>query len=210
MPKLFEDAFHNAAIGMAIVSLEGRFIRVNRAYSQIVGYSEAELLSSTFQVITHPEDLGADLSSVEKMISGEISAYQMDKRYIRKDGSFVWVQLSVSFPPCEDGSTRCFFAQAQDITARKVAEACLLAAIESKQRLYDELRQATEEVAKLQGGIVTMCAWTKQIRCGNEWKSVEQFLGEHLHIRLSHGISEEIAGRILSEMEAKREEVLVR
>jgi PAS domain S-box-containing protein len=204
MPHVFEEAFHAAAIGMAVVSLEGRFLRVNPAFCRIVGYSETEMLSRAFHDITHPEDLGKDLSFVRQMVAGEIATYEMEKRYLRKDGETVWVSLSVSIPAEKrKRSPRRFFSQVQDITARKIAEERLRASIEKKQQLYEQLREATQEIAKLQEGLVTICAWTKQIRCGDEWKSVEQFLTERLHLKLSHGMSEDIARQMLEE--AKRE-----
>jgi PAS domain S-box-containing protein len=201
MQKLFEDAFRSAAIGMAIVNPDGRFIRVNRAFCRIVGYSEAEMLAHSFQDITHPDDLDADLSSVRQMIRGEIETYEMEKRYLHKDGRIVWILLSVSRSPAEEGAPRRFFAQAQDITARKSTETCLLEAIETKRRLYDELRAATDEVAKLQEGLLTICAWTKQVRYGKEWKSIEEFLSKHLHMKLTHSISDDAAERMFSEGE---------
>jgi PAS domain S-box-containing protein len=200
MPKLFHTAFHGAAIGMSVVSLEGRFIRVNRALCQIVGYPEEELVTRTFQEMTHPDDLDSDLAYVGQMLRGEIKTYKLDKRYIRKDGSSVWVLLTVSILSSGEGQPRCFFSQMQDITARKEAEARLRATAEENLRLYEELRQATEEVAKLQEGLVTICAWTKQIRLEGEWQSVEEFLTEHLHLKLSHGMSDEVAGRMIQEV----------
>src|SRR6202048_5034235 len=94
--SLFQNAFELAAIGMALVSPEGKWLRVNRAMCEITGYSEAELLERTFQDITHPDDLEADLENVHKMLAGEIKTYQMEKRYLHKNGSVVWILLSVS------------------------------------------------------------------------------------------------------------------
>jgi PAS domain S-box-containing protein len=118
----FHSAFNFAAIGMALVSPEGHWLQVNRAICQIVGYSERELLVCTFQDITHPEDLSADLSFVRQMLSGEIDTYQMEKRYLHKQGHVVWVLLSVSLVRAEDGTPLHFISQIQDISARKAAE----------------------------------------------------------------------------------------
>ncbi|MFX8895434.1 PAS domain S-box protein, partial [Acinetobacter baumannii] len=70
---------------------EGRWLRVNRAICEMVGYSEAELLVIDFQTVTHPDDLDADLAYVQAMLAGEIPTYQMEKRYFHKNGSTVWV-----------------------------------------------------------------------------------------------------------------------
>src|SRR5205809_1924929 len=89
-----EDAFSFAPIGMALVAPDGRWLRVNRALCDLVGYSEAELLARTFQDLTHPEDLGRDLENVRQMIAGEIQSYQMEKRYFHRSGRIVTVLLS--------------------------------------------------------------------------------------------------------------------
>jgi PAS domain S-box-containing protein len=79
----FRTAFDHAAIGMSLVDLDGRFVRVNAALCGLTGYSEAELLTRTFQEITHPDDLQADLAQVDRLFAGEIRAFQMEKRYLR-------------------------------------------------------------------------------------------------------------------------------
>ncbi len=199
MPKLFENAFHYAAIGMALVDLDGRFLRVNRSLCQLVGYSEAELLATHFQEITHPDDIDSDLAHVGQMLRGEIESYQMEKRYRHKDGNFVWVLLSVSLARDEAENRRCFISQIEDITMRKTAEARIIADALEKQRLYDELRRATAEIRSLQEGLVTVCAWTKQVRDGKNWEPLETFL-RRLGLKVSHGMSDEAAGQMLNEL----------
>jgi PAS domain S-box-containing protein len=122
---LFENAFQHAAIGMALVSLEGGFLKVNPAFCELIGQSEAEMLATDFQAITHPEDLEADLTLLQRLLAGEIPSYRMDKRYIRADGAFVWVHLTVSLVRDRSGAPRHFIAQVQDLTARREAEAAV-------------------------------------------------------------------------------------
>ncbi|MEO8322622.1 MAG: diguanylate cyclase [Actinomycetota bacterium] len=86
----FRSAFDLAAIGVAMVSEDGRFIRVDRSLCRILGYVEAELLGMMFQEITHPEDLEKDLRYTHQVLAGEIDHYQMEKRYIHADGHYVW------------------------------------------------------------------------------------------------------------------------
>lgn len=117
--KSFREIIEFAPIGMAIVSVEGRFIKVNQALSNIVGYSSDELVIRTFQEITYPDDLSDDLNYVQQLLSGKIYSYQMEKRYIRKDKTIVWVQLSVSLFRDEDNTPQYFIAQIEDITERK-------------------------------------------------------------------------------------------
>jgi PAS domain S-box-containing protein len=118
----FRSAFDNAAIGMALVSPEGRFLQVNRSLCALVGYPEAELLALDFQTITHPDDLQADLDYVRRLLAAEITTYQMEKRYFHKLGQVVWVLLSVSLVRDGRGDPVYFISQIQDINQRKWAE----------------------------------------------------------------------------------------
>ena len=122
----FSSAFKSAAIGMALVALDGRWLQVNQSLCQMLGYSEAELLAETFQDITHPEDLEKDLASMHKVLSGEIQTYQMQKRYYHKSGAIVWGLLSVSLVRTSQGMPAYFISQIQDTTAHRQAEAELI------------------------------------------------------------------------------------
>ena len=121
----FRNAFDYAAIGMALVSPEGNWLRVNRSLCEIVGYSEAELLVSDFQAITHRDDLGNDLAEIYRMLSGEILTCQLEKRYIHKLGHDVWVSSSASLVRDAQSNPLHFIFQIQDITERKRAEAAI-------------------------------------------------------------------------------------
>jgi two-component system cell cycle sensor histidine kinase/response regulator CckA len=115
----FRSAFSFAAIGMALVATDGRFLRVNDALCELVGYQQHELLAMTFQDITHPDELEADLDYVRRILDGEIRTYQMEKRYLHRTGREVWVLLSVSLVRAGDGSPLHFISQIQDITERR-------------------------------------------------------------------------------------------
>lgn len=119
---LFREAFESAPIGKALVSMNGDWLRVNRALCDIVGYTEKELLATSFQAITHPEDLKTDLGFVREMIGGLIRSYEMEKRYVHKRGHFVWVLLSVSLVRDELDRPMYFISQIQDISERKQLE----------------------------------------------------------------------------------------
>ena len=137
--KRFAGAFEYAPIGIALVAPDGRWIKVNRAICALVGYTEQELLARTFQDITHAEDLATDLAHVRRMLDGEIDTYQIEKRYIHAQGHFVNVLLTVSLVRHHDGRPDYFIAQIQDITARKQAEAELVAVYK---QLVETSRQA--------------------------------------------------------------------
>ena len=175
--SLFQNAFEFAAIGMALVSPEGKWLRVNRTICEITGYSEAELLERTFQDITHPDDLDLDLANVRKMLAGEIKTYQMEKRYFHKDGSIVWVLLSVSLVHNQSGAPLFFIGQIQDITRRKQSD--------------QQLAEATVEIQRLQRGLLKVCSWTKRIELNGKWIPIDEFLSKNLHLKLTPGVSVE-------------------
>jgi PAS domain S-box-containing protein len=118
----FRTAFDHAAIGMSLVDLDGRFLRVNPALCGLTGYSEAELLAKTFQEITHPDDLQADLAQVDRQLAGEMRAFQIEKRYLRKDGQVIWIRLNSALVRDAQGTPLHSIGQLEDITERKRAE----------------------------------------------------------------------------------------
>jgi len=122
----------NAPISLAVVSLDGHWLRVNAALCTLTGYDEAELLALTFQDITHPDDLDNDLAFLRRVLAGASETYRIDKRYIRKDRSLVWIRLSVSLVRDDAHKPLYFIAQIEDIDEWKRAEAAVRT---SEQRL---------------------------------------------------------------------------
>ena len=118
----FRATFEHAAIGAAQVGIDGRWLRVNRRMGEIVGYEPEELLQTTFQEITHPDDLEADLAQVRRLLADELRTYTMEKRYLRRDGSIVWVNLTVSLVRDASGEPAYFIAVVEDISVRKQTE----------------------------------------------------------------------------------------
>lgn len=114
--------FNQAGVGIAHVSPEGKWLRVNRKIGEIVGYSEDELLNISFQQITHVDDLERDIELLHKMLEQEIDQYSLEKRYIKKDGSTVWVNLTVALVWKPTGEPDFFISIIEDINARKMAE----------------------------------------------------------------------------------------
>jgi two-component system, sensor histidine kinase and response regulator len=121
----FRSAFDDAAIGMALVAPDGRWLEVNPALCQILGRAEEELLACDFQALTHPDDLEADLLHVQRTLDGHINVYQMEKRYFHKQGHIVWGLLSVSLVRDIGGRPLYFISQIQDISGRKQTEESL-------------------------------------------------------------------------------------
>ena len=117
----FRNAFDHAA-GMALVNTDGHWLQVNDSLCEMLGYTEPELLSGTFRSITHPDDLGAALVSVHQLLAGEVSSFQIEKRYLHKHGHPVWVLLSASLIRDEKGHPRHLIFQIQNVSDRKQAE----------------------------------------------------------------------------------------
>jgi diguanylate cyclase (GGDEF)-like protein/PAS domain S-box-containing protein len=146
----FRRAFDDAPIGMALVNLEGRWLRVNATLCEITGYSESELLARTFQDITHPEDLDRNLVELNRVIGGEQRAMRIEKRYVRPNGHTVWVRISSSLVRDPDGEPLHFVSQIEDVTDRKRAEQKLmeladhdsLTGLLNRRRFDEELRLA--------------------------------------------------------------------
>jgi PAS domain S-box-containing protein len=118
----FRATFEHAAVGAAHVGIDGRWLRVNRRLSEIVGYEREELLERTFQDITHPEDLEEDLEQMRLMLEGELQTYTIEKRYLRKGGPEVWVNLTVSLVRDASGEPVYFIVVVEDISERKKTE----------------------------------------------------------------------------------------
>ncbi len=121
----FRNAFDYAAIGMALVSPQGGWLRVNRSLCDLIGYGETELLNSSFQNVTHVEDVANDLANLYRLMQGETPTCQVEKRYVHKSGKIVWALNNVSLVRDADDAPAHFIFQIQDITERKRVEAAL-------------------------------------------------------------------------------------
>lgn len=118
----FRTAFASSAIGMGLTAVNGRWLQVNQALCDIVGYTEQELLETDFQTITHPQDLDADLNRMRAMIDGEMPHFQMHKRYVHRQGHPVWVNLTVALVHDERGAPMYTVAQVEDISKQMALE----------------------------------------------------------------------------------------
>ncbi|BAY60200.1 two-component hybrid sensor and regulator [Calothrix brevissima NIES-22] len=123
----FRSTFEQAAVGISHILLSGQFLRVNQRFCEITGYRQSELMNLTFQEITHPDDLVADLQQLQMLLSGTIDTYSMDKRYIRKDRSIIWIKLTVSLVHDTLHHPQYLISVIEDISQRKQAEIALLA-----------------------------------------------------------------------------------
>ncbi|WP_051278860.1 PAS domain S-box protein [Chitinilyticum aquatile] len=121
----FEATFEQAAVGIAHVGPDGHWLRVNNKLCEIVGYSRQQLLEKTFQDITHPDDLEADLALMRELLAGKRDSYSTEKRYLRDDGSIVWINLTVSLVRRKNGDPDYFISVIEDIQSRRSNEVVL-------------------------------------------------------------------------------------
>ncbi|MGB7087992.1 MAG: response regulator, partial [Phormidesmis sp.] len=131
--KIFESAFFDIPIGMALVSLDGRFTEANKAVTQILGYSRKEILATDFQSITHPDDLQTDLELIEELISGDRSHCQLEKRFFHKRGHAVPVEINASILRDTEDNPLLFIVHIQDLSEQKRINASLQAATKASE-----------------------------------------------------------------------------
>ena len=115
----FGNAFRLSPHGMALVALDGRWLRANKALCEMLGYSEEELREIDFKQVTHPEDVPEDSAHLARLVSGEVSSYSRVKRYYRKDGRLIWVSVAISAVHDAAGAPLYFVGQVQDITLQR-------------------------------------------------------------------------------------------
>ena len=115
----FRLAFESGVSGMALVAPDGRYLRVNRALCEMTGYAEDDLLDRTFQSITHPDDLAADLHQQRALLDGAVELYETEKRYLHREGHEVWAQIGVTAVRGKDGEVEYFISQTHDVTTRR-------------------------------------------------------------------------------------------
>lgn len=148
----FKTLFENAAIGISMVKPNGRWLEVNEELCHIVGYSKQELAELTFQDITLPEDLSTDLNLLDQLVAGKIDRYQLEKRYVKKEGAVVWVELTVTKQLTATGDLDYFVAIVKDIQSAKETEAALNAL---RKTLEEKVSQRTEELKLANKSLLT-------------------------------------------------------
>jgi PAS domain S-box-containing protein len=132
------SSLDDSPIGTVLTDLDGRWLRVNRAFAQMVGYAREELTGLSFEALTHPADVETDHDYRKKLARGEIAQFQRAKRYLHKDGSTVVVQLNVSVLRDDDGAPICFLSQMVDITERVRADEALRKSESNYRRMFDQ------------------------------------------------------------------------
>lgn len=134
----FRSTFEQAAVGINHASIEGRFVRVNQKFCDITGYTREELLGLTYQDITHPDNRSVEQEQVRSLLASEIKTASLEKRYLRKDGESIWVQITASLVRNPQGAPKYFLSVVQDISIRKAAESALR---DSEAQLREQARR---------------------------------------------------------------------
>src|SRR5215211_6186567 len=147
MRDRFRSIFYHAPIGVAMVSLEGRYLQVNRWLCEILGYTEEELQALTWQEITHPDDLAASSAHARRIVEGEFPKYHLEKRFLHADGHTVWASLSVSLVRDAEGEPLYFVSQIQDVSERKKVERVI---IESEERFRSLVQYSSDIITILE------------------------------------------------------------
>lgn len=172
----FEGIFEQAAVGIALVAPDGRWLRVNSRLCSIVGYTQEELLAKTFQDITHPDDLETDLDQVRRMCAREIDTYSLEKRYYCKNGGIVWINLTVSMVRKNDGTPNYFISVVEDISARKaveqsLAESQMAALAEEKRAQLAALNLRDDAIAARQQAEAMSATLAEQVDELRRWQA---------------------------------------
>jgi PAS domain S-box-containing protein len=207
--ECFRSAFDNAAIGMGMVALDGRWLKVNPYLCEMLGYCEQELLATTFQSITHPDDLETNLNYVHQLLSGEIRSYQMEKRYFHSSGHVIWILLTCSLVRDTQGHPLYFIGQVQDISERQ-------AVLREREQAQRTLELQSVIVKNMAGGVCLVRAADAVIAYANP-KFERMFgyepgelNGKPVHIlnyKNAHKSGEQIAVEIMSQIDERGEVV---
>ncbi|MGE0066263.1 MAG: PAS domain S-box protein, partial [Solirubrobacterales bacterium] len=174
--RRFETAFAKTAVGMALCGLDGRWLRANPAFCELLGYGEEELRELSFAAITHPDDLVANLEGDERLLAGDADDYQLEKRYLHRDGSAVWVLISVTLDRDEDGAPSHYIVHANDISLRKQLEADLGHAAAGAEQSRELMATVGVDfrLDRLAGRWTEVLGWSEEELCSRP-------LGELLH-----------------------------
>ncbi|MEW9672260.1 PAS domain S-box protein [Ammoniphilus sp. 3BR4] len=180
--QLFAQAFKYAPIGMALLSIEGHWLHVNSSLSQILGYSESELAELTFQDITHPDDLSRSIQLRERFLFEELNTYQVEKRYIHKNGFDVWISLTLSIVRDESKRPLFFMAQFREMSSTKERAGELIEKVEQLESFLENSADAiwmvdlNDTILEVNPTFEEMFGWSQKEIKGKKLPMIPDFL----------------------------------
>ncbi|MGB7440175.1 MAG: PAS domain S-box protein [Coleofasciculaceae cyanobacterium] len=176
----FRRVFDQAPIGMTLTGLDDRYIRVNRTFYEMLGYTESELMELTFREITHPEDLEKELPSLDEVRNGKIDSFSLEKRYLKKNQEILWANLTLMVLRNETGKALHDLAMVEDITQRKRADEKLR---QSEARYRAIVEDQTELICRFKPD--RTLTFVNDAYCRYFGKKQEQLLGDSFMPRVS-------------------------
>jgi PAS domain S-box-containing protein len=191
----FRTMFNEAPMGIAVIdSLTGQIQAVNPMFARIAGRPMEELTHLDWETITHPDDVQNDLDQLARLNAGDISGFQMEKRYLHPDGHAVWISMTIAPLKTDDGAHPRHLCMIEDIATRKQHET-------ERESVIAQLQKALAEVKTLRG-FLPICASCKKIRDDTGyWNQIESYISTHSDARFSHGVCPECAQRLYPELQ---------
>jgi PAS domain S-box-containing protein len=185
----FRRIFEDGPLGMMISDLHSSTLKVNKAFCEMLGYSEQELLERNIEDITYPEDVERSVKLSKQVLRGKIPLFSIEKRYVKKTGELLWVNFTATTIRDNEGNVLYAMGMAEDISERKAAE-------QERELLIIQLQDALANIKTLKG-LLPMCAWCKKIRDDKGyWKRVETYIREHSDASFTHGICPECLKKV--------------
>jgi len=177
----FRRIFEDGPLGMVISDQHYSVLKVNKALAEMLGYSEQELSERNIEDMTYPEDVEKSVKLSRQVLKGKIPLFSMEKRYVKKSGEILWVNLTATTIRDGEGNVLYAMGMVDDISKRKVAE-------QEKELLISQLQDALANIKTLKG-LIPICAWCKKIRDDKGyWKKVETYIEEHSDASFTAGI----------------------
>jgi len=185
----FRRIFDDGPLGMIIADPDFKILKANRAVCEMLGYAEADLPGLSIKEITHLQDRETSINLLIQLLHGEVPLYQLEKRYIKKSGETLWVNLTVTAIRGQKGEVLYALGMVENISRRKLAE-------QEREKLVRDLQQALDKIKTLRG-LLPMCAWCKKVRNDKGyWQKVETYVQEHSDASFTHGICPECLNKV--------------
>ncbi|HUI44501.1 MAG TPA: PAS domain S-box protein [Nitrospirota bacterium] len=175
----FRRIFEDGPLGMIVIDPSYRFLKANKSFCEMLGYTEQELVGRSIEDLTHPEEKEESLELSQRVLRGETPLFHLEKRYVKKDQESLWVKLTATAIHDPEGKVLYALGMIEDISERKVAD-------REREQLISQLTEALTKIKTLTG-LIPICAWCKKIRDDKGyWIRVETYIKEHSNATFTH------------------------